>query len=214
MFINLTSLTSLHQPTNERNLPQRQVALHDIGHKEQQQNGTVRHTQVNIFYRDIFGSQIEYCRKQHITTDSLQVILNGILLLPYEIGQKHGDAIATESCPGTSHIAVSGNQKYVHHYQYRATYQGEISAPTRLVNQLVPEGKIEVDTHKDFGSHHDGHYPQPRPVVATDNMAQDVQIEHDSEECSVKMMKNFMACAYICLLSLSRLFPKTKGSYA
>ncbi len=23
----------------------------------------------------------------------------------------------------------------------------------------------------------------PRPVVATDNMAQDVQIEHDSEEC-------------------------------
>ena len=45
MFINLTSLTSLHQPTNERNLPQRQVALHDIGHKEQQQNGTVRHTQ-------------------------------------------------------------------------------------------------------------------------------------------------------------------------
>ena len=50
MFINLTSLTSLHQPTNERNLPQRQVALHDIGHKEQQQNGTVRHTQVNIFY--------------------------------------------------------------------------------------------------------------------------------------------------------------------
>ena len=38
MFINLTSLTSLHQPTNERNLPQRQVALHDIGHKEQQQN--------------------------------------------------------------------------------------------------------------------------------------------------------------------------------
>ena len=75
MFINLTSLTSLHQPTNERNLPQRQVALHDIGHKEQQQNGTVRHTQVNIFYRDIFGSQIEYCRKQHITTDSPQVIL-------------------------------------------------------------------------------------------------------------------------------------------
>ena len=128
MFIKLTSLTSLHQPTNERNLPQRQVALHDIGHKEQQQNGTVRHTQVNIFYRDIFGSQIEYCRKQHITTDSPQVILNGILLLPYEIGQKHGDAIATESCPGTSHITVSGNQKYVHHYQHRATYQGEISS--------------------------------------------------------------------------------------
>ena len=39
MFINLTSLTSLHQPTNERNLPQRQVALHDIGHKEQQRPG-------------------------------------------------------------------------------------------------------------------------------------------------------------------------------
>ena len=82
MFINLTSLTSLHQPTNERNLPQRQVALHDIGHKEQQQNGTVRHTQVNIFYRDIFGSQIEYCRKQlyrgirstFITTSTVQPI--------------------------------------------------------------------------------------------------------------------------------------------
>ena len=98
MFINLTSLTSLHQPTNERNLPQRQVALHDIGHKEQQQNGTVRHTQVNIFYRDIFGSQIEYCRKQHITTDSLQVILNGILLLDAVSWSMHGWIRTESSC--------------------------------------------------------------------------------------------------------------------
>ncbi len=110
MFINLTSLTSLHQPTNERNLPQRQVALHDIGHKEQQQNGTVRHTQVNIFYRDIFGSQIEYCRKQHITTDSLQVILNGILLLPYEIGQKHGDRHSHRILPRHKPYSCIGNQ--------------------------------------------------------------------------------------------------------
>ena len=74
-----------YQPADDGYAAERHITPHDIGHKEQQQNGTVRHTQVNIFYRDIFGSQIEYCRKQHITTDSLQVILNGILLLPYEM---------------------------------------------------------------------------------------------------------------------------------
>ncbi len=78
----------------------RHITPHDIGHKRPatKRYGTP-YAGRYFLSGHILQPDESTAAKQHITTDSLQVILNGILLLPYEIGQKHGDAIATESCP-------------------------------------------------------------------------------------------------------------------
>ena len=103
--------------------------------------------------------------------------------MPDKVRQQHGNCVSGETGPGTSHITINGNKENVHQNNNRTGRYRKISTPLCFICQFIPEGKIEIDTHKDFGSHHDRHYPQSRPVIRADDIAQNIQIEHDSQEC-------------------------------
>ena len=51
-------------------------------------------------------------------------------------------------------------QEYIDGNQYGTSGKGEIRTPLGFINQLIPEREVEVNTHKDFGHHHNRHHPQ------------------------------------------------------
>ena len=59
--------------------------------------------------------------KEHIGTDGLEVVGNGVLLLADEIGEKHAGGIAAESCPCTGDVAVAGHEDDIDRQQYQTS---------------------------------------------------------------------------------------------
>ena len=53
------------------------------------------------------------CRQEDIDEDALEVVLNRIEPLTHEIAERHRRRIPSKTSPGTSHIAILGNEEDV-----------------------------------------------------------------------------------------------------
>ena len=120
--------------------------------------------------------------ENHINHNLLHRIVDRILLLTHEVGEKHGCSITCETGPGTGDVTINWYEDNVDGNQYRTTDAREVSTPDGLVDELVPETEVEIYSHHDFGSHYDRHYLQTIPVVATDDVAQYIQITYHHQE--------------------------------
>ena len=120
--------------------------------------------------------------ENHIDHHLLHRIVDRILLLTYKVGEKHGCSISSETSPGTGNVTIDRYEDNVDGNQYRTADAREVSSPDGLVDELVPETEVEVNSHHDFGSHYDRHYLQAIPVVATDDVAQYIQITYHNQE--------------------------------
>ena len=91
-------------------------------------------------------------------------------------------SISSETSPGTGNVTIDRYEDNVDGNQYQATDARKVSTPDGLVDELVPETEVEIYSHHDFGSHYDRHYLQTIPVVATDDVAQYIQIAYYHQE--------------------------------
>ena len=121
-------------------------------------------------------------RYEGVDGDVLQWIVDGVVFLSHEIGDDHCCAIASKSCPGARHVAVARHEDKVHGNEHGTADAREPCSPDGLVDELVPEGEVEVDAHHDLCRHDDGHHTQTAPVVAAYDVSQDVHVAHHQEE--------------------------------
>ena len=120
--------------------------------------------------------------ENHINHNLLHRIVDRILLLTYEVGEKHRRSISCKTCPGTGDVTIDWYEDNVDGYQYCTTDARKIGSPDGLVDELVPETEVEIYSHHDFGSHYDRHYLQTIPIVTTDDVAQYIQIAYHHQE--------------------------------
>lgn len=105
------------------------------------------------------------------------------MLLSYEVREQHGRAVACKSAPRTGNVAEAGHEYHVDKDEHQAACPGEPGAPDGLVDEFIPERQVEIYTHHYLCRHHDGHHLESAPVVAADEMAQNVHISYHDEEC-------------------------------
>ena len=125
---------------------------------------------------------IEQYTQTDITEDAFEGIVDGIVLLSYEIAQKHGYTIAGNSRPGAGHVAVAGDKEEVASHQNDTTGSGKPRSPDGAVGEFVPEREVEVDAFDDFSHHHHSHGGKSFPIVATHQIFQHIDIGHDEEK--------------------------------
>ena len=105
------------------------------------------------------------------------------MFLSDKVGEQHCRGVSGEPSPCACHVAVVRYEDDVYKYEHHASGTREPRAPDGLVDEFVPERQVEIHSHHYLGSHHDGHNFQSAPVVAPYEVAQDVHIAHDDEEC-------------------------------
>ena len=119
---------------NHRKAPQWEIVLYYVSHKCQQQTCADSQQYPNIFERQSFGYQIQGNGCCYILPYRLQVIIDRILLLPYELRKEHRHGIAGKACPSTSHIAIDWHEEHIDGNQHRTSGKGEIGSPLGFIN--------------------------------------------------------------------------------
>ena len=153
--------------------------MYDDGYEEQdEQRVDTQRAQQGQFVVCTEHGEGEDGGNDDVEGNILQGVVQRIVLLSHDIGSHHGNAIACKTSPGTGKITVAGYEQDVHQQQHGTAQTGEDSSPNGFVDDLIPERQVEVDAHHDFCCHDDGHNIQSRPVVATDDVPQNIHIAH------------------------------------
>src|SRR5574344_886009 len=114
--------------------------------------------------------------------DVLEGVLDRVLFLTDYVGQDHRGSVAGETGPGAGHITELRDEHNIHSEQHEASDSGEQRTPKCLVCKLVPERKVEIDSHHDLSGHHDRHDLEALPIAWTDDVFQDIHIPYDAKE--------------------------------
>ena len=117
-----------------------------------------------------------------ITQDGFDWVGDRVVVLADEVGHQHAYSIAAKAAPGAGYIAIARYEDDVDGQQDSAAAGRHDGAPPCFGYQLVPERQVEIDAHEYFGHHHDRHCAEPIPVVALDDVAQQVHIAHHGQE--------------------------------
>ena len=111
-------------------------------------------------YGPFFGrtghDSVEASGNQYVDADGFQRISDGVFLLSHDVGQEHGRGVSGETALGACHVAVRRDEDDVDGKEDQTTGSREPGPPNRLVDELVPKGKVEVNPHHDFGCHDNG----------------------------------------------------------
>ena len=160
-----------------------QVVVDDVCHEGQEQDGVDgKAVQDGPLLGNQLHDAVEEEGDEDVDGDAPHGVGDGILALPHHVAQHHGGAVAGEASPGTGHVAVAGNEEDVDGKEYRAAGQGEPGSVDGLVDELVPEGEVEVDAHHDLGCHDDGHHTHAALILLAHDVLQDGQIGHYGQE--------------------------------
>ena len=134
------------------------------------------------FNRYEFGEYPHGNRRKEVEGEPADAVADGELDAPEGVAHGHHCAIAGEGGPGASHVAVAGHEQDVEGDGDCEAEEGEPHAVGCLVGQLIPQGEVEEYPEEEFRHHDDGHYLESAEVGGGDEVAQDVDVEHDGEK--------------------------------
>ena len=97
-----------------------EILLHEIGGEEEDKH---RIDEAGDGGGEVFVSLGHSCEEDegenHINHNLLHRIVDRILLLTYEVGEKHRRSISSEASPGTGNVAINWYEDNVDGNQYR-----------------------------------------------------------------------------------------------
>ena len=125
---------------------------------------------------------IENCCGAYVEEDAADVIVDRIFALSDDVGEHHRCAVAGNATPCASHVTILRNEDDIDQNENETAGCREPSAVYGLVDELVPEREIEIDTHHNLCRHHDRHDAKSLMVTATDDVLQQRHIAYDAEE--------------------------------
>lgn len=145
---------------------------------------------------------IECQGKEEVADDGLDGVRDRIVVLSDTVGEQHADTVAGDAAPSTSHVAEARDEEEVDAEEYGTSNGGHDGAPPGLADEFVPEREVEVDAHEDFGHHDDGDDAEALPVVAADDVFEQIDVgddDEESEECEHDKILHDQGLAFLAL---------------
>ena len=161
---------------------QNPFAVEEGCEEDQQQEGVVRQAEPEVVDVDKGAGGVQREGEGEPAENGRDGIGHAVVALAYEVAEEDAGAVAGEAAPGAGHVADARDEEDVDEDKHGAADGAHDGAPVGFGGELVPEGEVEVDAHENFRHHDDGHSAEAVPVVALDDVAEEVHVADDDHE--------------------------------
>ena len=173
--------------------------------EDRQQEGVVGQAEPEVVDMDKGAGGIQREGEGEPAEDGGDGIGHAVVALADEVAEEDAGAVAGEAAPGAGHVADARDEEDVDKDEHGATDGAHDSAPVGFGGELVPEGEVEVDAHENFRHHDDGHGTEAVPVVALDDVAEEVHVaddDHERQKGEHDEVFHYKCLAFFALLAL------------